>query len=556
MTDDQYSQLSDEERQRVEEDYFAYVEANIGAPEPKPPREKQIILYEAGKLAEIVQTAEQYLMWDNVEFYDRGGNLVRPIINESMAFGGRLLKTASLQPVDTPYLQKRLSDSIIWQKNARKKIHGANVIVQVPTDPPVTIAPIIKSDAGDWPFNKIAGVITAPTIRRDGSILFREGYDKKTKLLLVAPPEMPRLIENPTHDDAIAASRRIAKLFAGFPFVDKASLAVAMSAFITPIVRAAITVAPLHAISAPTPGSGKSYLVDICIAAIKGNTAPATPIGKTEDETEKRISGCMLQGDPIIVLDNVNGKLEGDALCQCIERPLVKFRTLGESRMTEIENKVTIFATGNGIELPDDMRRRSILCTLDARMPRPELRQFKFDPVEEVLENRGNYIADVLTIVRAYKIAGNPDRLPRLASFHEWSDMVRSAIVWCGFEDPIKSMEQVIANDTRNEALVDFVEVWKEEMPLPITSNDMIEEAISKVKIQTVMKSFINSRDGKFDAHTIGKKIRSAANRTIATSFGPLQIKFRKNSHTRLNEWYLEPVEEVKIPETEELLEF
>lgn len=552
MTDDHYAELSEEERRRVEEDYFAYVEANFGAPEPKPEREKQIITYEAGRLAEIVATAEQYLMWDNVEFYDRGGVLVRPIINEAMAVGGRNLTTASLQQVDTPYLQKRLADSIIWQRNARKKLNGANVIVQVPTDPPASIAPIIKSDAGDWPFNKIAGVITAPTIRRDGSILFREGYDKKTKLLLVAPPEMPRLIEHPTHDDAIAASRRIATLFGNFPFVDKASLAVAMSAFITPIVRAAMTVAPLHAISAPTPGSGKSYLVDICVAAVKGNTAPATPIGKNEDETEKRISGCMLQGDPIIVLDNVNGVLEGDALCQCIERPLVKFRTLGESRMTEIENKVTIFATGNRIELPDDMRRRSILCTLDANMERPELRQFTFDPVSEVLDNRGSYIADALTIVRAYKIAGMPDCLPRLASFHEWSDMVRSAIVWCGFEDPLKSMEQVRENDTRRDALIDFVNEWRKNVYRPVTAKELFDEALGNPELQASMRAFINHRSGNVDAVLLGQRLGKVKDSIIDGH----KIVSVKDKHTGKSVWSIEAVEEVKIPETEELLEF
>jgi putative DNA primase/helicase len=549
MTDDQYAQLSDEERQRVEDDYFAYVSDNFGAPEPKPQREKQSILYEEGKLAEIVRTAEKYLMEDDVEFYDRGGNLVRPIINESMAVGGRLLTIASLQPVDVPYLTKRLADSIDWKKSVKKTVHGEPVIYQAPRNPPVSIAPIVKSDAGDWPFNKIAGVITAPTIRRDGSILFREGYDKKTKLLLVAPPPMPRLIEHPTQDDAKSASRRIATLFENFPFVDKASQAVAMSAFITPIVRAAMTVAPLHAISAPTPGSGKSYLVDICVAAVKGNTAPATPIGKTEDETEKRISGCMLQGDPIIVLDNVNGTLEGDALCQCIERPLVKFRTLGESKMTEIENKVTIFATGNRIELPDDMRRRSILCTLDAEMERPELRQFTFDPVAEVLDNRGSYIADALTIVRAYKLAGMPDCLPRLASFHEWSDMVRSAIVWCGFEDPLKSMEKVRENDTRREALSDFVNEWLKSVMRPVTAKDLYDEAVSNVDLQVAMKTFVNTKNGMFDAQQLGVKLGKVRDAIINGH----KITSYKDSHSGKNVWSIKAVEEVKIPETEEL---
>jgi hypothetical protein len=53
------------------------------------------------------------------------------------------------------------------------------------------------------------------------------------------------------------------------------------------------------------------------------------------------------------------------------------------------------------------MTRRVVLCTLDAKKERPELRNFKRDPVAEVLADRGAYVAAVLTVVRAYIAAGD-----------------------------------------------------------------------------------------------------------------------------------------------------
>ena len=60
-----------------------------------------------------------------------------------------------------------------------------------------------------------------------------------------------------------------------------------------------------------------------------------------------------------------------------------------------------------------------------------------------VLADRGKYIAACLTICRAYIAAGRPDKLPKLASFGDWSDTVRSALVWLGEADPVKSMDTV-----------------------------------------------------------------------------------------------------------------
>src|SRR5262249_6453884 len=104
----------------------------------------------------------------------------------------------------------------------------------------------------------------------------------------------------------------------------------------------------------------------------------------------------------------------------------------------------------------------SLICQLDAGTERPELRRFKGNPVEKVLANRGHYISAALTIVRAYVVAGRPGRPSPLASYTEWSDSVRGALVWLDRPDPVDSMLAVRAEDPELQTLSIMLSAWAE----------------------------------------------------------------------------------------------
>jgi len=237
--------------------------------------------------------------------------------------------------------------------------------------------------------------------------------------------------------------------------------AVALSGLITPVVRGAHATAPLHAFRANAPGSGKSYLVDCASAISSGRPCPVAAAGSDEAETEKRLTGLLLAGFPIASLDNVNGELGGDLLCQAIERPFIRLRPLGRSDIMEVESRATLFATGNGLRVRGDMVRRTLVGDLDAQMERPELRPFKGNPVATVMAKRGLYVSACLIIVRAYILAGRPGVLPPIASFADWSDTVRSALVWLGCADPAASMETAREDDPELAELREVVTVWQ-----------------------------------------------------------------------------------------------
>ena len=89
-------------------------------------------------------------------------------------------------------------------------------------------------------------------------------------------------------------------------------------------------------------------------------------------------------------------------------------------------------------------------------MERPATGSSAQTPMKMILADRGKYIAACLTICRAYIAAGRPGKLPQLASYGEWSDTVRSALVWLGEADPVKSQEPIQAEDPEKVALDDL----------------------------------------------------------------------------------------------------
>ena len=268
-------------------------------------------------------------------------------------------------------------------------------------------------------------------------------------------PEMPAVAAKPTQQDALNAVRLLDKLLNEFPFVDPASRSVALSGLLTTVCRSALSCVPMHASSAPTAGTGKSYLWDLIAAVTIGDAMPVIAAGPNLEETAKRVDAQVIKGFTMLSIDNASIHLGGDELCQVVERPAYTPRILGKSLMKERRNIWTIFATGNNLRLKDDVTRRSVLARLDAEMERPETRTFKASPFDTVLNNRGLYLWAALTIVLAYRAAGMPDRLPGIGDpFAEWSDQIRSALVWLGYDDPVLTMEAVRDNDPSRQARV------------------------------------------------------------------------------------------------------
>ena len=320
-------------------------------------------------------------------------------------------------------------------------------------------------------------------------------------------------------DDAARALHELVELLAEFPFVDEAGRSVALAAILTVVGRGAFPLAPLFACSAPTPGSGKSFLWDVVSTIATGRTCPVITPGKGTEEMEKRIGGVFFAAMPLISLDNIAAPLASTLLCQALERPRVMVRLLGSSTVAEIASRTIWFATGNNLQVVDDLTRRCLVAHLDSGLEEPERKQFNGNPLATIMRERGRYVAHALTVLRGYLAAGRPARVPRLASYELWSDLVPSALVWCGYADPCITMRSARAEDPSFQYRNAVFAAWpalSDNEDSAFTTAELVERA--EMDTDPALKEALlavapGGPHGKVDGTKLGKWLADNKNR-------------------------------------------
>jgi putative DNA primase/helicase len=177
---------------------------------------------------------------------------------------------------------------------------------------------------------------------------------------------------------------------------------------------------------------------------------------------EKRLGAALIAGDAVISIDNIAHPLGGELLCQAITQPVLSIRILGKSELPVVASNALFFANGNNLILVGDAVRRTIIGSLDAECERPELRKFKSeDPIKTAKRERPRFVHAALTILRAFRVAGQPQQTEPLGSFEVWSQWVRDALVWLGEGDPCLTMERARTEDPKLAALAAVMRHWQ-----------------------------------------------------------------------------------------------
>jgi putative DNA primase/helicase len=416
---------------------------------------KPIVQIRGGALPEIVHEAERHLIEAEDDIFQRGSVIVRPGQTVITVAGGRKILATPLVPVRVHHMVERFSRVIDFQKLDMRSETWLSI------NCPRNIAETYLEREGQWRLPVLTGVISAPTLRPDGSVLEHPGYDKATGLLFDPQGiEFPPVPDAPTKEEAICALKELRTLLETFPFVDEQSRAVALSGILTTLIRPSLSSAPLHAFTAPNAGSGKSLLVDIASMIATGRETAVLAQGSTAEEFEKRIGAEFLVGSGTLSIDNCEQPLGGELLCQVTTQPSVKIRLLGQSKNVEVLTNATLFATGNNLRVVGDVTRRALVCSLDPECERPELREFATDPLGMIRQERGRYVVAALTVLRAFHIVGRPQQVSPLGSFGDWSNWVRDALIWAGEADPCTTMERARSEDPRLEKLRNLIHYW------------------------------------------------------------------------------------------------
>jgi hypothetical protein len=443
----------------------------------KVPDTRRVIQLVEGDEHHAIDEAEEALIQaGGLDIYQRGGILVRPVLESAYAADNRSTILWRFAPVKLPFLLEMLARVAVFT------VYDKRSKAWVPKKCPQFVGEMFTAREGVWRLPVALGIVHTPQFRPDGTLAMMQGYDAGTRLLFKPDGEIfPAVPDNPSKDDALAALAVLEEAIKTFPFKTAVDHSVALSLFLTALCRRALDHAPLHGITAPAAGTGKSLLVDLTSILLSAHDAPVMSPGKTEEEGEKRIGAALLSGDAIVAFDNCTAALSGTLLCQALTQHRVQVRILGQSQQVSVPVSALFIATGNNLTIEGDLTRRALLCELDAGVACPELREFNFNPKATFRQRRGELVAAGLTVLRAGYVAKPSPVSAPLGGFEMWSSWVRDTLRWLDRPDPCRSMDRLREDDPIREEHAAVVIAWRDA--LGIGSKLQVQQIVERANL-------------------------------------------------------------------------
>lgn len=420
--------------------------ARKGEPDTRLP-----LLVEVGRIDQAADLAEAHLGAGGVPLFVVGERLALLVKGKAGA-GGVGHPHARLVQV-TPDMLRDLLERLVRFEGTDKR--GDPRPIACPRELPG----VYLSREGRWNFPRARGVSHVPLLASDGSSLY-DDFDPASRLVIVAGDGWPPIPARPTREDAERALALVMELLAGFPFVGDADRSVAVAAMLSACLRGALPACPGFAFDATVRGSGKSKLMEVCGVLAAGTVPAPLTWPPNAEEQEKRVAAMLLAGASVLAIDNVEaGALKGDLLNVLLTGNALSLRVLGQSRMVRIEHAALVLSTGNNLVIAGDLTRRMLVCRLDPRTERPELRQFAFDPVERAQAQRRELVAALLTVAAWGRSVQRPE--PVLGSFEAWTRRVRDPLLELGLADPCACLDTLHSDDPEREVALEVLTEWR-----------------------------------------------------------------------------------------------
>jgi hypothetical protein len=295
-------------------------------------------------LDEKVAECERVLRATNVPpiLFLRGKTLVRLIHGEN--------NCVSIQDVQDDDLSYHLSQKAIFINNGNK------------TNPCDKTTHALRGNLlPSTEIPQLSGIVSAPVMRVDGTILDQPGYDPASKLFY-APAEglvVPAIPERPTKEEIAKAVAAVEDVLHDFPFADQNSRANAFAAILTPIVRPMIPgPTPIAVFDAPAAGTGKTLLAQVVAILATGTEGAMRTAPKSKDEWHKALTSQLRDAPVLIIFDNVSSRLDADELMSAVSGEIWSDRLLGGNQQVNLSIRCAWIVTSNNIQLDGQLIRR------------------------------------------------------------------------------------------------------------------------------------------------------------------------------------------------------
>lgn len=392
-------------------------------------------------------------------------------------------------PVSPSVLTGPALAGLLAQKTEVFRIRSRNVGGKVQTDPEEITPPREALAAvlatAHWPGRPtLRGVIGAPILRRDGTLLQSPGYDTTTGYYLASARSLRPVSDKPTADEVEAARRFVLDRFLGdFPWVGKADKANYLALLATPILRPYTRcLTPFGIISATQPGSGKTLLT-AGPGLLYGQRVVPWPYA--DEELRKAITAVMQDSVGVVVFDNLaeGSVINSPILAQLITTEAWSDRRLGSSKTLTTPNERLWMATGNNLRIGGDMASRTVLVRLDPDRPDPEKRTgFAIPDLPAWMAqaaNQADLLHHLLVLVVDWTQAGAPKRTDMaIRQFTSWAQALGGFLAHHGVEGFLENAEAVREADEDDMVWSAFLGKWHERHgDSRLTTGDLRKDA-------------------------------------------------------------------------------
>ncbi|NUR67032.1 MAG: hypothetical protein HOQ47_14825 [Streptomyces sp.] len=390
----------------------------------------------------------------------------------------------------------------------------------------------------DWPLLPLRGIVTAPVVRPDGTIVQAVGYDRATGLYMHPRVPLRRLQAEVTEESVERAKKVIlGQMLADFPFVADSDRAQYLGALLSPIIRHYVPgPTPLLVITSTSQGSGKTLLMD-AFGYIYGLAVTQWP--ENDAELRKAVTAKLWDcGDPVIAMDNLpNGHvIKSPILSSLATSAIWSDRLLGSTSSVTIPNDRLWVLTGNNLSTGGDNARRTLWVRLDPNCPNPDQREdFTVGDLRQWLEqNASTVVAALVTMVRGWLAAGGKTVNTRMGDYSRWASTVAGVL---NFLD----VPGWLANrDSATTAMDDEVQEWAAFLTAWHSTPDLSGRTVTTKELLSLKEVVPRLHNGDLPSpKQLGHWLKARAGRY----FEDLKISLVYDSHRKQNLWRVEKYE-------------
>lgn len=220
---------------------------------------------------------------------------------------------------------------------------------------------------------------------------------------------------------------------------------------------------PSYHIDKPKMATGAGYLANFISIVRDGRRMVPTPLPKSEEEIEKRITALRLGGGNFIMWDNIRNKVESESLALYETGDTYRGRKLGESSSPIFPTDVPMIYTTNNGTFTSEHYRRKVAIRLDASKAKPRERTgFKYQPyAEKMLSLRPDFVWAIHVLINNWLQKGRPapSQVPYFASYPEWTSVVGGVLEAAGIYGLLSNMEAYLeGKDDDGDGETDLIE--------------------------------------------------------------------------------------------------